>query len=100
MRRLALFLPLLLPVLAACGPVTVEQAERQCFERARLAAGPRGEIGVGVGSDGRVAASVDVTVTSDYLGGRDPSAVFDACVYQKSGQPPSRPLYSFPEWKG
>ncbi|MBC2834280.1 hypothetical protein H7F16_02100 [Gemmobacter straminiformis] len=98
MRGLALGLSLL--TLAACGPVTVEQAERQCFERARLAAGPRGEVGVGVGSDGRMSASVDVTVTSDYLGGRDPAAVFDACVYQKSGQPPSRPLYSFPEWKG
>lgn len=100
MRGFALLLPLLLPVLAACGPVTVEQAERQCFERARLAASPRGEVGVGVGSDGRMAASVGLTVTSDYLAGADPSAVFDACVYQKSGQPPSRPLYSFPEWKG
>ncbi len=96
MRRFALCLVLL----AGCGPVTVQQAERQCFERARLAAAPRGEIGFGVGSGGRAAGSVELTVSSDYIAGRDPSAVFEACVYQKSGQPPSRPLYSFPEWKG
>ncbi len=86
--------------LAACGPVTVQQAERQCFERARLTAGPRGEVGVGVDSNGRVGTNIEVTVSSDYLAGRDPSDVFNSCVYQKSGQPPSRPLYSFPEWKG
>ncbi len=87
-------------LLAACGPVTVEQAERQCFDRARLAAAPRGEIGVGVGSGGRVGTNLELNVSSDFLTGRDPSQVFDSCVYQKSGQPPSRPLYSFPEWKG
>ena len=89
-----------LALLAACGPVTVEQAERQCFERARLAAAPRGEVGFGVGSGGQVGANIELNLSSDFIAGRDPSAVFDACVYQKSGQPPSRPLYSFPEWKG
>lgn len=97
MRRGLLVLPL---VAAACGPMTVEQAERQCFERARLAAAPRGEVGFGVGSGGRSAASIKLEVSSDYLTGRDPSAVYESCVYQKSGQPPSRPLYSFPDWKG
>lgn len=91
---------LLLLLLAACGPVTVQQAERQCFDRARLAAAPRGEVGFGVGSGGQVGANIELNISSDYIAGRDPSALFDACVYQKSGQPPSRPLYSFPEWKG
>lgn len=97
MRRALLLLPLLA---AACGPVTVDQAERQCFERARLAAAPRGSVGVGVGSGGQVGGTFEVTVSSDYITGRDPSAVYESCVYQKSGQPPSRPLYSFPDWKG
>nr|WP_235933027.1 hypothetical protein [Rhodobacter ruber] len=91
------FLPV---VLVACGPIPVDRAERQCFERARLAQQPRGEVNVGVGSGGRSSIGGEVTITSDFLLGRDPSAVFDSCVYQKSGQPPTRPLYSFPEWRG
>jgi hypothetical protein len=98
MRRLALIgLPVLL---VACGPIPLAQAERQCFERARLAQQPRGEVAFGVGSGGRTASSVKLEVTSDFIMGRDPSAVYDSCVYQKSGQAPSRPLYSFPGWKG
>jgi len=99
---------LALPVfLAACGPVSLEQAERECFERARLAAHPRGSVtfGAGTGVDrparGRhSAASLDLTVSSDYLMGRDPSALYDACVQQRSGQLPSQPLYTRPDWKG
>ena len=90
----------LVAVLAACGPVTLAQAERDCYQRARLAQQPRGEIAVGAGSDGRTSGSLEVTVTSDYIMGRDPSAVYDACVVQRVGVPPSRPLYSFPDWKG
>lgn len=100
MRGAVFALSMLAVPLVACGPVTVQQAERQCFERARLAASPRGTVGLGVGSGGQAAGSIELTVSSDYLTGRDPSALFEACVYQKSGQPPSRPLYSFPEWKG
>ena len=92
-------LPLLV-LLAACGPVSREEAERSCFERARLAAQPRGEVGFGMGSNGSTAGNIEITVTSDYLQGRDPSAVYDACVYQKSGQLPLQPLTSRPDWKG
>lgn len=95
MKRL---LPLL--VLTACGPMSLQEAERQCFERARLAQRPRGEVSVGVGSNGNVGAGLDLTVTSDYLMGRDPSAVYETCVTAKSGEPPSRPLYARPDWKG
>lgn len=91
-------LPLLL-VLAACGPVSLEQAERDCLQRARLAQSPRGMIAVGGGSGG-AASKIKLEISSDYLQGADPSAVFDACVYQKSGLPPSRPLYTRPDWKG
>lgn len=87
-----------LSLLAACGPVTVEQAERECFQRARLAAHPRGSVGLGVSSDGHRAAGLAISVSSDYLQGRDPSAVYDSCVYQKSGAPPRQPLYTRPDW--
>ena len=36
MKRLAVML-LVPAMLAACGPMTLAEAERQCFERARLA---------------------------------------------------------------
>jgi len=86
-------------LLAACGPVPLEQAERECLQDARLAVHPRGEIGFGVGSNGP-SADLDLTISTDYLLGRDPSAVFDACVINKSGQRPSQPLYSRSDWKG
>lgn len=90
---------LLLLLIAGCGPMTLEQAERECFERARLAKQPRGEIFVGGSTNGSV-AGLDVTISSDYLAGRDPSAVYETCVMSKAGQPPSRPLYDMPGWKG
>ncbi|MBU9699579.1 hypothetical protein GU927_017175 [Rhodobacteraceae bacterium HSP-20] len=86
--------------LVACGPIPVERAEQQCLGRAQLAAKPRGMVSAGVNSDGDTLAGLKLEVSSDYIMGRDPSAVFDLCVQQKSGQPPTRPLYSFPEWKG
>ena len=85
---------LILLVLAACGPIKVEQAERQCYERARLAEQPRGSVSVGVGSGGRTAAGVELNVSTDYLMGRDPGQVYDNCVMGKSGQMPSRPYSS------
>lgn len=97
MRKLVLIVPV---ILMSCGPVTVQQAERQCLERARLAQQPRGEIGLGVGSGGRALGRFEINVSSDYILGRDPSAVFDTCVMQKSGEAPTRSLMSFPEWKG
>jgi len=94
MRRVMILL-----LLVACGPVSLQQAERQCFERARLAQQPRGEVGIGVNSNGQVESSIELNISSDYIQGRDPSAVFDQCVYEKSGMAPSRALYSYPEWK-
>lgn len=90
---------LLLVFLTACGPVSLQQAERACFERARLAQQPRGEVAVGVNSNGKVGGGIALNVSSDFLQGRDPSAVYDQCVVQKSGLPPSQPLYSRSDWK-
>ncbi|WP_022702471.1 hypothetical protein [Pseudorhodobacter ferrugineus] len=83
----------------ACGPVSQAEAERQCFARAYNAAAPRGEVVVGV-SNGKPVGRLELGVSSDFLMGRDPSAVYDSCVFQKSGMPPSRPLYSRADWKG
>ena len=90
---------ILLAILSACGPISQQQAEADCFARARDATGPHGEIGLGVGNNGPV-AGLELNISSDYIQGRDPSAVYDACVYQKTGQPPSQPLYTRPDWKG
>ena len=99
MRGAALFLLALGPVaLAACGPVPLEQAERICMEDADLATGPRGSVGVGVGSGGRTFGSFEMSVSSDYVMGRDPADVYATCVQRRSGQPPSRPLYERPGW--
>lgn len=89
----------LLVLLAACGPISVQQAEKACFERARLAQQPRGEVFLGANSKGQTAAGVDLSISSDFLRGLDPAAVYDQCVFQKSGLPPSRPLYSRSDWK-
>lgn len=80
--------------LAACGPVSLAQAERECWDRAWQAERPRGEVAVGASNRGGF-ARVELDVSSDYLAGRDPARVYDRCVYQRSGgQYPSRPYHS------
>lgn len=86
--------------LMACGPVPVEQAERQCLHDAELAQRPRGTIGIGIGSGGRVAGNVSLEVSGDYLMGRDPAQVYASCVYRRSGQMPRAPLWSQPGQEG
>jgi hypothetical protein len=88
-------LALSLVPLAACGPVPVDVAERQCAERARQAAAPFGNAQFGVSSDGRRVrpiARTEITLSTDFLVGRDPQAVYQACVRDRSGHPPTRPL--------
>jgi len=93
----AMLLPL---ILAGCGPVPVAQAERDCLERARLAERPHGTLRMGTSSRGGMRGRLDLDISSDWLAGRDPSAVFDECVVARSGRMPRRPLYDMPEWKG
>lgn len=88
----------LLALLAACGPISVQQAEDQCFETARQARNPLAGSKVGMGSAG-FTGELKLTVSSDFVQGRDPSAVYDSCVFSKSGQPPTRPLYDRPDWR-
>lgn len=81
----------LLLALAACGPVPLAQAERDCLADARLAERPRGTVELGVGSGGRRHAALDLEISADYLAGRDPEKVWQSCVYSRSGQFPTRP---------
>lgn len=96
-----LFVGLLVIIeLSACAPVPLERAEEECFERARAASRPRGEAYIGANSAGGGYGGLRVSVSSDFIQGRDPSQVYESCVYQKSGLHPSQPLYSRPDWKG
>jgi hypothetical protein len=79
-----------LPPLAACAPIPLDQAERLCAKEAREAQRPRGKVGLGIGSGGKPASTLDVTISTDFLLGRDPAQVYDACVKARSGQFPSR----------
>ena len=92
-----------LALLTACGPLPVAVAEQQCLQAAREARGPTGTAGIGATSRNgttRAATKLDVTISSDWIMGRDPSAVYETCVISKSGQAPSRPLSQRPDWKG
>ncbi|MBC9246989.1 hypothetical protein H4P12_09720 [Paracoccus sp. 11-3] len=92
------FLPLL-AVLASCGPVPLEQAERTCLRDADLAQRPRGSIAIGGGSGGAF-GRIEMEVSDDYLMRRDPSDVYNRCVLSRSGQMPTRPLDDQLGWRG
>jgi hypothetical protein len=89
----------ILPALAACGPMSMERAESQCFLRARQAVNPLAGSSVGMGTEGLYIDNVTLSVSSDFLRGRDPATVYDTCVIQKTGQLPSRPLLARPDWR-
>ena len=61
-----------------------------------LAEHPRGEVGVGIGSNGRNSTFGEITFSSDYLQGKDPDQVYQNCVYHRSGEMPTRPYSSIP----
>ncbi|WP_112311640.1 hypothetical protein [Pseudogemmobacter bohemicus] len=92
MLRLAL--PVLLLLVAACGPVPVHRAEELCLQAAREAKGPTGTAAIGIvsGPSGtRPRSDLELNISSDWLMGRDPAAVYETCVVSKSGQVPTRP---------
>lgn len=89
--------------LAACtpAPIPVQQAEKVCLGAAyNSSAGPRTEVGFGVGNHGFRGGYVSVGMSGDQLMGRDPSEVYARCVMSRSGQMPTRPLYEQPGWAG
>lgn len=87
-----------LAMLAGCGPMTVEQAERACLDDLRDSR-PQTRISMGVagGSGGwRPHAGLEVSLSSDQIMGRDPAESYALCVQRRSGQPPRQPLYQQP----
>lgn len=93
MIRLCLVAVVLPLVLSACDrTVSPGRAYEQCSERARLAERPRGSVGLGVGSGGNALGSLEMTVTSDFLRGRDPYVVYDQCFRRLTGAGPTQPL--------
>lgn len=87
----------LLLLMAGCGPIPLAVAEQQCIETARLAQRPRGSIGFGADSNGNLGTSLSLSISSDFIRGRDPDQVYAACVQNKSGMYPSRPFSALPE---
>jgi hypothetical protein len=79
--------------LAGCTlpPPDPARVADECEARARAAQGPTGTIGVGVNSETGGFATAEIGLSSDFLMGRDPVAVYEACVYQRTGQMPIRP---------
>ncbi|MDF1619164.1 hypothetical protein [Pseudothioclava nitratireducens] len=82
-----------LMALSACGPVPVAVAEQQCYDIAQRTRPISGEAKFGFNQDGAI-YDIDTTVSLGNLTGQDPNEVYARCVYQKSGQLPTRPLYS------
>lgn len=85
--------PMALVILAACDvpPPDPEAVARECEERARAAQGPTGRVTLGTNSNTGGFSEVEIGVTSDFLLGRDPNAVYANCVQQRTGAAPIRP---------
>ena len=93
MLRLVPSLGLVAVVLAGCeaAPVDPERAAQVCERRAQAAQGPTGAVTLGASSDDGPFGAVQIGVSGDYLAGRDPLAVYEQCVIQRTGAPPTRP---------
>lgn len=76
--------------LAACGPMPVDRAEAQCAQMLRPV---YGEAKIGVNQDGAV-YDLDMTVQATTMMSGDPAERYNRCVYNRSGQFPTRPFYS------
>lgn len=83
----------LLTGLAACDlpPPDPRLVANQCEARARAAEAPTGNFTFGTNSETGPFAEASIGITSDLLQGRDPVAVYEECVYQRTGQGPIRP---------
>ncbi len=89
MKHLSLVLPI---VLVACDiPVDPAHAADDCEARARAAQGPQGTLTLGANNNTGPFASASVGISSDFLRGSDPVALYESCVFQKTGALPIRP---------
>jgi hypothetical protein len=83
----------ILSILAGCDvpPVTPEQAADRCEARARATQGPTGGVTIGANNRTGGFANAEIGISSDFLRGDDPLQVYQACVFQLTGQMPVRP---------
>ena len=77
--------------LVSCGQISPERAADQCEERARAAQGPEIEIGIGANSNTGGFVNGSIGVSSDFIRGTDPVAVYESCVFNLTGELPIRP---------
>ena len=91
MRRLLILLAATSTLAACSQQVSPERAAEICEERAQAAQGPTGEFTIGANSNSGPYYGASIGVTSDYLQGRDPMAVYETCVVARTGQMPIRP---------
>ena len=91
MRGPACILAVAAGLLAGCGPMTPERAADLCEARAQQAAGPTGRIEIGASNRSGPFVGGEIDITTDALLGRDPLAVYESCVFDRTGQAPIRP---------
>ncbi len=92
MRSLILIAGLM--ALGACTPPpppTPQQVAARCDAEARSAAGPTGQVSVGVNSNRGVQSGLSIGVTDDFLRGRDPAVVHAECYQRLTGAGPMIP---------
>ena len=92
MRALALIAGLV--ALGACTPPpppTPQQVAARCDQEARGAAGPTGQVALGVSSNRGLQSGISIGVTDDFLRGRDPAAVYAECYVRLTGAAPMIP---------
>lgn len=80
-------------VLTGCSlpPPTPEQAAARCEERARDAQAPNVGLTLGVNSNSGAFTKGSIGISSDFIRGRDPLAVYESCVFDLTGEAPIRP---------
>ena len=81
-----------LAALTACGErvISPEVAAKRCEERARAAQGPTGGVTFGVNNRTGASTSAKIGISSDFIQGRDPDAVYDRCILELTGESPMR----------
>ncbi len=66
---------------SACVPkqMTLGEAMDYCQEKADAAAGPQGNVTIGIGTDGPTFGA-GISISDSYLRGDDPTVVYNKCM--------------------
>ena len=88
---LALFAAALIGLSACSGMTSVRNAEEACAKDADLSDGFRGQVRAGIGTNGP-SGGLRITVSDRIFNPTTPEEFYDNCVFQRSGQAPTRTL--------